>query len=95
MVLNGSFCYIPSMSISDQLKAHMRQSGTSMGQLAKESGISQPVLSRFLSDDPEGHRDIRLERTADRLAEYLGLQLTPVKAPPKPPTSKPNRRGKP
>lgn len=63
------------MSISEQLKAAVRASGLSHGEIAKAAGIHQPGLSRFLSDDPDQHRDIRLERTADRLAEYLGLSL--------------------
>ena len=41
-----------------------------MYQIAQDAGVSQIVLSRFLS----GERDIRMA-TADKLAEALGLKL--------------------
>jgi hypothetical protein len=42
--------------------------------IAEATGVAQPIPSRFL-DGCENHRDIRLERTADRLAEFFGLEL--------------------
>jgi transcriptional regulator with XRE-family HTH domain len=66
------------MSISDQIKAAIRGSGKTLTQIAAESGVSDPILSRFLSEDPDTHRDIRLERTADKLAAYFGLELRPA-----------------
>jgi len=42
-----------------------------MYQIAQDAGVSQIVVSRFLS----GERDIRLA-TADKLAEALGLKLS-------------------
>ncbi|MBC7853997.1 MAG: helix-turn-helix transcriptional regulator [Pirellulaceae bacterium] len=65
--------------ISDQLKVAIRSSGLSLNQLAKNSGISRPVLSRFVESNPDSHRDIRLEATADKLAAYFGLELQPEK----------------
>ena len=41
-----------------------------MYEIAKRAGVSQIVISRFLS----GERDIRVA-TADKLAEVLGLKL--------------------
>jgi len=72
------------MSISNQLKTQIRRSGLSMLQLAKNSGVSQPVLSRFIANPPAQHRDIRLEGTADKLAKYFELELVPSKRSPRP-----------
>ena len=63
------------MTISDQLKEAIRKSGKTPNLIAKETGVAQPILSRFLSDDPDQHRDIRLESTADKLCAYFGLEL--------------------
>jgi transcriptional regulator with XRE-family HTH domain len=57
-------------SLSDSLKKAMKHSPKTSYQLAKEAGVSQIMVSRFLS----GERDIRLA-TADRLAHVLGLKL--------------------
>lgn len=57
-------------SLSASLKKAMTQSPKTSYQLAKEAGVSQIMVSRFLS----GKRDIRLA-TADRLAHVLGLKL--------------------
>jgi transcriptional regulator with XRE-family HTH domain len=56
--------------LSQSLKDALRTSDKSMYQIAQDAGVSQIVLSRFLS----GERDIRMA-TADRLAEALGLTL--------------------
>ena len=58
-------------SIADTLKHAISASDRSVYQIAKESGISQIVITRFLS----GERDIRMA-TADKLARVLSLQLT-------------------
>jgi plasmid maintenance system antidote protein VapI len=42
--------------------------------LAKDSGVSQPVVSRFVN----AKRGVTLA-TASKLAETLGLELTPKK----------------
>ena len=58
-------------SLPDQLRAAIRKSGKTVYRVAQESGVSHPVILRFLS----GERDIRLE-TADKLAAALGLRLS-------------------
>jgi ribosome-binding protein aMBF1 (putative translation factor) len=57
-------------SLSEALRKAIRGSGRSVYQIAKESDVSQIVISRFLS----GERDIRMA-TADKLAEALGITL--------------------
>ncbi len=66
--------------IDEQLRAAVAESKLSAYALAKESGVSAAVLSRFLS----GERDITLG-TAAKLAHVLGLKLAPIrpKRPPK------------
>ncbi len=59
-----------TQSIADSLKQAISASDRSVYQIAKESGISQIVITRFLS----GERDIRMA-TADKLARVLNLQL--------------------
>ena len=56
--------------LQDSLKTAIRQTGEPLNRLAKKSGVSQPIIYRFVS----GERDIRLE-TADKLAAALGLRL--------------------
>jgi predicted transcriptional regulator len=60
-----------SPSIAESLKQAIRGSGRSVYQIAKELGIAQIVITRFLS----GERDIRMA-TANKLARVLNLQLT-------------------
>jgi transcriptional regulator with XRE-family HTH domain len=64
----------PSLSASGRLslalKEAIRTSEKSMYQIAQDAGVSQIVVSRFLS----GERDIRMA-TADKLAEVLGLKV--------------------
>ena len=57
-------------SLSEMLKEAIRVCGKTEYQVAKEAGVSQIVISRFLS----GERDIRMA-TADKLVEALGLKL--------------------
>ena len=57
-------------SFSEALRKGIQESGKSIYQIAKEAGVSQIVISRFLS----GERDIRMA-TADKLAESLGFTL--------------------
>lgn len=49
-------------------------SGMTQLELADKSGVDQPTLSRFLSEDPETRRTITLP-VADRLCRALGLKL--------------------
>ena len=57
-------------TLSDALKQAIRASEKSEYQVAQEAGVSQIVISRFLS----GERDIRMA-TADKLANALQLKL--------------------
>lgn len=66
--------------LSKQLKAAILASGKSLSEIAAATGVSHPIVSRFLSTDPDAHRDIRLEKTADKLAAYFGLELVAVTA---------------
>lgn len=58
--------------ISEVLRKAIANYGT-LYQVAKDSGISWSVLQRFQT----GRRDLRLA-TADRLAQFLGLELRKV-----------------
>ncbi|HEY2414968.1 MAG TPA: helix-turn-helix transcriptional regulator [Pirellulaceae bacterium] len=62
------------MTISDQLRAAIAKADVSANVLAKQTGMSQPTVSRFLRGD-----DIKLGM-ADKLADHFGLALVPVKA---------------
>ena len=62
------------MTLTERLKNEIRNSEKTLTQIAEESGVSQPALSRFISETKENSRDIRLE-TADKLAAYFGLEL--------------------
>jgi transcriptional regulator with XRE-family HTH domain len=68
------------MLLSDQLRHVIRESGLSLNQIAKSAGVDQPMLSRFMSGDPQ-RNDIRLQRTADKLADFFGLKLVEEKTP--------------
>jgi transcriptional regulator with XRE-family HTH domain len=57
-------------SLSSALRQAIRGSDRSVYRIAMDAGVSQIVISRFLS----GERDIRMA-TADKLAETLGLKL--------------------
>ncbi|HUX00981.1 MAG TPA: helix-turn-helix transcriptional regulator [Phycisphaerae bacterium] len=58
--------------IEDQLRQAILQAGMSRYALWKLSGVTEAVLSRFVNRS----RTIRLD-TAAKLAEVLGLELTP------------------
>lgn len=60
--------------ISEQLKEAIRASGKSLYQIAKDTGIANPILYRFMS----GQREPSLG-TIDRLCSYLGLELRKAK----------------
>lgn len=71
------------MSISDQLRQAISESGKSANVLAKETGVPQPTITRFLNGAEMRTGSI------DKLSAYLGLTLT------KEPASKPAaKRGK-
>lgn len=48
------------------------RSGLSVYQIAKESGVDQSTLNKFLNGDRE---NLRLD-VADRLFQYFGLRVT-------------------
>lgn len=63
-------------TITETLKKRLEAeiaSGVSVYAIAKRSGIHKSILGRFLSDE---RKKIRLE-TADKLADYFGLELAP------------------
>jgi plasmid maintenance system antidote protein VapI len=59
-------------TLADTLRRAILASGLSVTALAREAGIAQPVLHRFMSRE----RDLTL-RVADRLVAYLELELRP------------------
>jgi transcriptional regulator with XRE-family HTH domain len=56
--------------ISDQLRDAIESSGKSRYRIAKDTGISQAILSRFVNTQCGLSLDY-----IDRLADYLGLEL--------------------
>jgi plasmid maintenance system antidote protein VapI len=63
-------------TISGQLLAAIQaevERGTTLYRIAADSGVSQPQVSRFVS----GERGLTLP-SIDRLAVYLGLELSPI-----------------
>lgn len=45
------------------------------GSSLRGAGIDLSTLTRFMPESADGHRDIRLERTAGRLFAYLRLKI--------------------
>lgn len=58
-----------SKAMADTLRDAIRKSGKSANQLAAETGVPQPTITRFLAG-----ADMKLS-TAERLATHLGLKL--------------------
>jgi transcriptional regulator with XRE-family HTH domain len=67
------------MSISEELKSAIKASKETRYAIAVNSKVDHAVLRRFMS----GERDIKLS-TAERLAQYLGLELKKSSSKPKP-----------
>lgn len=59
--------------LADQIKAVIQASGLSVYEIAKGSGVPQPVLQRFITGQ---QANIRLD-TASKLATFFGMRLTP------------------
>lgn len=59
-------------TLAETLRDAVHASGESVARIARQAGIAQPVLHRFVS----GERDLTL-RVADRLAAHFGLSLKP------------------
>jgi transcriptional regulator with XRE-family HTH domain len=62
----------PHPTLSDQLRRAIQQSALSRYRIAKETGVSQSVLSLFCS----GQRGLSL-KAIDALVRLLDLELTP------------------
>ena len=56
--------------MAEILRTTIQSSGESVAAIARNAGIAQPVLYRFVV----GERDLTL-RTANKLANYFGLEL--------------------
>jgi plasmid maintenance system antidote protein VapI len=56
--------------LEKEIRTAIKKSGFSIYRLAKESGVSQPILCRFVN----GKRGITLA-TASKLVDTLGLKL--------------------
>jgi transcriptional regulator with XRE-family HTH domain len=59
------------MAVSDELRKAVETCGMSRYRIARELGVSESTLSRFMS----GERGLTL-KTLDKLCEFLGLQLS-------------------
>jgi plasmid maintenance system antidote protein VapI len=70
------------MTLAKQLKTAVQESGKSVSCVARESGMAQAVLQRFIA----GNRDLRLD-TVERLADYFGWEFAAKTAPAKPKAS--------
>jgi plasmid maintenance system antidote protein VapI len=57
-------------TMAETIKQAIAASGKRVAVIARESGIAQPVLHRFV----KGERDLTL-RTAEKLARYFNLEL--------------------
>jgi transcriptional regulator with XRE-family HTH domain len=61
-------------SLAAILRQSAQRSGLSVYQIAKESGVDQSTLNKFLNGDRE---NLRLD-VADRLFRFFGLRVTSV-----------------
>ena len=59
------------MQVSERLRAAIQESGRTQADVARATGVTQSVISRFMAGD--GLRSENL----DALAEHLGLVLVP------------------
>jgi len=57
-------------TLTEALRAAIDESGVTRYRIAKETGLQEASLSRFMS----GETSLRLDK-ADAIAEYLGLEL--------------------
>jgi len=62
------------MRVSEALRRAIKKSGHTRYVISKEAGVFWGSVDRFL----QGERGLRLE-SVDRLCEFLGLELTPIK----------------
>ena len=61
-----------AFSLAAILRDTARRSGLSVYQIAKESGVDQSTLNKFLNGD---RNNLRLD-VADRLFKFFGLRVT-------------------
>ncbi len=59
-------------TLTEQLRAAIESAGISRYELSKQTGVSEPSLSKFVL----GHRGIS-NKAMDAVGEYLGLSITP------------------
>src|SRR5262249_9624221 len=64
------------LTLEQLIKQTFFRSGKSVNSVAKQSGVPQAVVQRFV----RSQRGITLE-TADKLCAYFGLELRPTEAP--------------
>ncbi|HWA99975.1 MAG TPA: helix-turn-helix transcriptional regulator [Pirellulales bacterium] len=64
--------------IDEQLREAILNSSHKRAAIARETGIADAVLSRFVTEDEYARRDLRLA-TAAKIAAFLGLELAPKK----------------
>jgi hypothetical protein len=70
----GSYMKKRSAYLEDQIREAFKESGMTVYRLAKNSGVPQPVVSRFINRK----RGITLD-TASKLVTILGLELIQTK----------------
>ena len=77
-----------ALTLTDALRAAIEQSGITRYQIAKDTGLNQAVLCRFVHNEKSLNLD-----SADKLAAYLGLRMTPdpEAVPPTPTPENPAR----
>lgn len=63
----------PRPTLTEALKAAIEQSGLTRYRIAKDTGITEASLCRFM----QGETSLRLDK-ADLLVTYLGLELKPT-----------------
>lgn len=56
--------------LTDQLRRIVAESGKSLGQITRDTGIDKSALSRFVN----GERGLSME-ALDKIGEYLGLRF--------------------
>jgi hypothetical protein len=61
------------ISLADQLRDALKESGLTMFRIAKESGVEQSVLYRFVTAE----RGVQMD-TAEKLAAFFRMNLTPA-----------------
>lgn len=59
--------------MANTLRNAINASGVSANEIARETGVPQPTITRFLQG-----ADMRLSR-AEKIAQYLGLELKKTK----------------